>query len=69
MSYVIKRFYGHGFSRTIKRVATLKEAQEHCRDPQTCSHTKTTPKTGNRTKSLERKHKENPWFDGYLEVS
>jgi len=69
MNYAIKRFYYNGASSKIKEVETLQEAQEWCKDPQTSSKTIVTPKTRVRTKSLERKHKKNPWFDGYVEVT
>lgn len=48
--------------RTIKTGLTLKEAQAHCRDPETSS--KTCKKAVNR----RRTEQYGPWFDGYEET-
>lgn len=46
-------------NRTIARGLTLKQAQAHCRDPETSSRTATGAAARRRTR--ER----GPWFDGY----
>jgi hypothetical protein len=61
MSYRIVRMYMRGYSRTVKIVNTLEEAQAHCSDPETSSSTCT--KACNRA----RTQRCGPWFDGYEE--
>ncbi len=51
--------YFEGGQRVIKRNVTLKEAQNHCRDPETSSKTCTSYVGKARTKRL------GAWFDGY----
>jgi hypothetical protein len=48
-------------TQVVKRGLTLREAREHCRDPETSSSTCTT-KLGQ-----ERTEKFGAWFDGYEE--
>jgi len=64
MSYkIVRMFYTSGLrKRTIKTGLTLKEAQEHCQDPETSSRTCTSSAGKARTKRC------GPWFDGYEEV-
>jgi hypothetical protein len=61
--YKIVRMYFNNPSgkRTIARGLTLKEAQAHCKDPETSSKTATGSKARQRTKLR------GPWFDGYEE--
>jgi hypothetical protein len=58
-SYDIVRMYQKGGNRIIKKGLTLKEAQEHCRDPESSSSTCTNQVGKLRTK------RQGPWFDGY----
>lgn len=46
-------------NRVIKRGLTLREAQEHCSDPETSSE------TCKSARCLERNRRFGPWFDGY----
>ena len=64
MSYKIVRMYQNRdiHSKTIKTGLTLKEAQEHCHDPETSSRTCTGSAGKARTKRC------GPWFEGYEEV-
>jgi hypothetical protein len=59
MSYKIVRSYFKGGKRTIERGLTLKEAQAHCRDPETSSRTATS------SAARQRTARKGPWFDGY----
>src|SRR3989304_5789146 len=61
MSYKIVRMYQDRDirSKTIRTGLTLKEAQEHCQDPETSSRTCTSSAGKARTKRC------GPWFDGY----
>jgi hypothetical protein len=63
--YKIIRLYFNkpGFRRTIKRGLTLKEAQEHCSDPETSSSTCTNSTGKRRTRRM------GPWFDSYTECN
>ena len=47
--YRIVRYHFNGKSRTIRKNVTLGEAQEHCRKPETSSHSQGA----------------GAWFDGY----
>jgi hypothetical protein len=60
-SYKIVRGYFRGGHETIVKGLTLKQAQAHCRDPETSSRTCTTEE------GLERTARKGPWFDGYEE--
>jgi hypothetical protein len=46
-------------NKVVKTGLTLKEAQEHCQDPETSSRTCTSKQGKARTKQY------GPWFDGY----
>jgi hypothetical protein len=61
--YMIRRFFQDRNIPTevIARGLTLREAQEHCQNPETSSSTCTTIEGRRRTE--ER----GPWFDGYAE--
>jgi len=60
--YRIIRMYQDGRpSRTIRKVKTLKEAQDHCNDPSTSSGAGT-------GKPLIEGDKVINWFDGYTEI-
>lgn len=61
MKYKITRFYFEPNikAKTIKRGLTLKEAQKHCRDPETSSKTCKKPTNKRRTALY------GDWFDGY----
>jgi hypothetical protein len=64
-TYKIIRFYadserGKG-KRVVARGLTLKEAQKHCKDPETSSRTATRPSAKTRTRRY------GAWFDGYTE--
>lgn len=61
MSYKVVRMYfnDHKRDRVVKRGLTLKEAQTHCRNPQTSSSTCTSPE------AVARTNRCGPWFDGY----
>ena len=62
MTFRIVRFYrDHPGRRIIKRGLTLKQAQEHCHDPETSSSTCTN------ADGCARTRKTGPWFDGYEE--
>lgn len=63
MTYRIIRMYQDRTrrSRVIKRGLTLKQAQAHCRDPETSSSTATSATAEGHT--LHFGH----WFDGYEE--
>jgi len=63
MNYKIVRMFRdyHQPSLVIKRGLSLKEAQAHCRDPETSSSTCTRPEGKLLTKT------KGPWFDGYEE--
>jgi len=58
-NYRIVRHYFHGGKRTIATGLTLRQAQEHCKDPETSSSTATSSAARARTRKL------GPWFDGY----
>lgn len=58
---IVRNFLGDKESQVIKRGLTLEEAQEHCRDPETCSRTCTAKKG----KAITKKY--GPWFDGYTD--
>ena len=60
-TYSILRFLQNEPSRTIKEGLTLKEAQDHCSDPETSS------RTCEDEEGLERTRKFGAWFDGYEE--
>lgn len=64
MSYRIVRFYKdhEPNRRIIKRGLTLKEVQEHCRDPETSSSTCKKAVGKRRTRLY------GAWFDGYEEA-
>lgn len=63
--YKIVRYYQNNRKpRVMRRGLTLKQAQEHCNDPETSSKTKGNPgarKLANM--DAEQLH----WFDGYTE--
>jgi len=50
--YQIIRFWKWG-SRKLKKVATLEEAQAHCKDPKTCK---------------KDSNGQTIWFDGYTKI-
>lgn len=66
--YNIIRFYQNDRRpRVMRRGLTLKQAQEHCNDPETSSKSKASlqsPKTQARY-DREQLH----WFDGYTEAT
>lgn len=57
--YKIVRSFLKGESKVMKRGLTLKEAQEHCKDPETSHSTCTKPDLKEYTMRV------GPWFDGY----
>lgn len=60
MTYKIIRFYFNNSKRRVIRSGlTLKEAQEHCCDPETSSRTAVSAVAKRRTKRL------GSWFDGF----
>lgn len=59
--YKIVRGFMNGGSVVIETGLTLKEAQEHCRDPETSSKTCTTEE------GIALTAERGPWFDGYDE--
>lgn len=67
-TYKIVRFYQNGRpARVMRRGLTLKQAQDHCNDPETSSETKKTACNGN-DKAIARWHEQQKhWFDGYTE--
>jgi len=62
-TYKIVRAFFRGGKRTIKTGLTLKQAQEHCSDPETSSST--CQKAVNRRRTQQR----GAWFDGYERTS
>lgn len=58
-TYKIVRGFFSGRRRVIKRGLTLEEAQAHCRDKETSSHTATSSAARLRTQRYGK------WFDGY----
>ena len=59
-TYEIVRHYKDGHPRkTLETGLTLKEAQEHCKDPETSSKTCESPK------NVKHTEKFGEWFDGY----
>jgi hypothetical protein len=62
--YKVVRFYFDrpGYRRTIETRLTLKEAQDHCSDPETSSSTATSKAAKARTRRMGK------WFDGYEET-
>lgn len=58
-NYKIVRHYLNGGRRVLLRGLSLKEAQEHCNNPETSSKTAT---SYNAARCTERN---GPWFDGY----
>ena len=60
-TYKIIRGYFRGGSEFIEGGLTLKEAQAHCKDPETSSRTATSQEAQEQTATL------GPWFDGYEE--
>lgn len=67
--YNIIRFYQDGRpTRVMRKGLTLKQAQEHCADPETSSQTKKTACNSN-PEAIARWHeKSKHWFDGYTEM-
>ena len=59
--YKIVRNYLDHPSKFIKRGLTLKQAQAHCRNPETSSKTCTKPEL------IAHTHLTGPWFDSYDE--
>ena len=63
--YKIVRYYQNNRpARVMRYNLTLKQAQEHCNDPETSSKTKGGP-GGQRLLNLDKK--QTNWFDGYTE--
>lgn len=63
-TYRIIRMFFHSDQhdrQVIKRGLTLKEAQRHCRDPETSS------RTAKSKEGVALTEKCGPWFDGYEE--
>jgi len=58
-TYKIVRHYMNKSNRVVARGLTLEEAQRHCNDPETSSHTATSAAARKRTRAY------GPWFDGY----
>lgn len=58
-TYTVYRHFMNGGKEVIKAGLTLKEAKEHCSDPQTSSKTA----EGEEMEAYTRKH--GPWFDGF----
>ena len=65
MSYRVVRIYREAGirRREIKRGLTLKQAQEHCSNPETSSRTCTNAVGKRRTRTI------GDWFDAYEEVT
>ena len=60
MSYkIVRMFEGDEPTRTIKRCLTLKEARDHCRDPETSSS------TCKGITGIELTDQFGRWFDGF----
>lgn len=59
MTYRIVRFFSCGSKRTIKSGLSLKEAQDYCQNPETCS------KTCKSATGRKRTRLKGEWFDGY----
>lgn len=66
--YSIYRFYEDNRPRRrLRKGLTLKQAQEHCNDPETSSRTAKQACNGNE-KAIQRWHEaKKHWFDGYEE--
>jgi hypothetical protein len=62
MAYKIVRNYFKGGHRVIDTGLTLKEAQEHCSNPETSSRTCKSAKAKAVTRRMGQ------WFDGYDEI-
>lgn len=65
-NYTVYRFYQSGSRPRIRRKGfTLRQAQEHCSDPETSSRTATKACNGN-PEAIERwNKKQKHWFEGY----
>lgn len=59
--YSIIRHYFNGGKRTIATGLNLRQAQAHCKDPNTSSSTATSSAARARTRKL------GAWFDGYTD--
>lgn len=62
-TYKIVRFYAdkERGKRVVARGLTLKDAHEHCNDPESSSRTAVSPSAKTRTRRY------GAWFDGYTE--
>jgi hypothetical protein len=60
--YKIVRYFQNGRKRVIDSGLTLKQAQDHCSNPETSHQTCTSSTAKRRT----RQH--GPWFDGYTKI-
>jgi hypothetical protein len=58
-TYRIIRFYFNHSKRVIAKHLTLKQAQDHCHDPEASSSICVLARNKNRTKRMGN------WFDGY----
>ena len=67
--YKIVRFRQSGTSttRNMPKNLTLKQAQEHCSDPETSSKTAKRGCNGNDARIARWSEKGKHWFDGYTE--
>jgi hypothetical protein len=61
--FKIVRHYLRGGKRTVRKGLTLHDAQAHCSDPETASH------TCEKAKGVQRTRRLGPWFDGYYQMN
>lgn len=63
MYKIVRMYFSSDISnRTIKSGLTLKEAQDHCKDPETSW------KTATKYRARKRTEMYGPWFDSYQET-
>ena len=62
MGFTIYRIFTRGGREKIKSYCTLKEAKEHCQDPQTDSRTCVG------FELMQYTHEKGRWYDAYNEV-
>jgi len=56
---IVRHYFNTATKRVIERGLTLEQAQAHCKNPETSSHTACGYQAKRRTKIY------GPWFDGY----
>ena len=61
MFKIVRHYFESGRSRTIATGLTLAQAQAHCHDPETSSH------TAERARGRARTRRLGQWFDGYTD--